>query len=268
VTQRASTALLLAAGMGSRFRPAGDMLPKCLAEVDGEVILARLMASLHHHGVKRLIVVTGFMAGRIQEFAQTVDVELELVFIDNPDYASTNNIYSLWLARHYLHGPLVLLESDLVFNGSLLASMLTADSIAVSPVRPWMHGTTVNLDGTGRVTSFQLLTQTSEAGQYKTVNIYCLSRASWAAVLPRLEEHIAAGRMGSYYEIVFSEMVRDAVLDLQAVIFPADQWYEVDTIADQEAASALLASQALCQEVLKRPDHLPGKTKRGKLKHE
>lgn len=237
-----STALLLAAGKGSRFTPQGEAVPKCLIEVGGTSILQRLFDNLRAHGISRLVIVTGFMEERVRRFATAIAGTIELVFVDNADYATTNNIYSLWMARHHIHEPFLLIESDLIFNRSLLTDMLVPDTIAVSQILPWMNGTTVTLEDHNTVESFHLIGQTDQPGSYKTVNIYCLSLSSWDKVVVSLDQYIASGRTDVYYEMVFCELVDSKDLQLTAVTFPHSEWYEIDTVSDQAAANRLLPS--------------------------
>ena len=75
-----------------------------------------------------------------------------------------------------------------------------------------------------------------DATHYKTVNIYSFSRSTWKAICRRLDAYIAAKRTGDYYESVFAEMVADGSLTLAPVLFDADSWYEIDTVADLAAA--------------------------------
>ena len=62
------TALLLAAGLGSRLGPLTDALPKCLVSVSGVPILERLVRSLDSHGIERLVIVTGYRAEMIRDY--------------------------------------------------------------------------------------------------------------------------------------------------------------------------------------------------------
>ena len=46
-------------------------------------------------------------------------------YVDNPLYASTNNIYSLYLAKeHLLQDDTLLFESDLIFEDSVIDALL------------------------------------------------------------------------------------------------------------------------------------------------
>ena len=66
--ERVTTALLLAAGTGSRLYPLTESEPKCLTLVNGTTILERLIDSLNENGFKRLVVVTGYLENKIREF--------------------------------------------------------------------------------------------------------------------------------------------------------------------------------------------------------
>lgn len=47
---------------------------------------------------------------------------------------------------------------------------------------------------------------------------------------------MAAGQTGCFCESVFEEMTADGSMASVAVIFPAERWYEIDTLADLDAA--------------------------------
>jgi len=235
-TGRPRTALLLAAGMGSRLAPLTDSTAKCLVEVSGITILERLLRTLKTYHFTRLVVVVGHRSDAIQDYLGDHAGDLRISYIFSPSYRTTNNIYSLWLARKAIDEPFLLIESDLLFEESLLEEMLKPDRAAISRQLPWMNGTTVTLGSAG-IAAFCLGEMSRpDATHYKTVNMYGLSRDTWRAICLRLESYIAARRTGDYYESVFADMVADGSLALAPVLFDADSWYEVDTLADLAAA--------------------------------
>ena len=118
-----TTALLLAAGSGFRLRPLTDDQPKCLTEIDGIPILERLVDCLRQQGFKRLVVVVGYLEHRIRQFLGEWQDGLSIEYVVNPQYRTTNNIYSLWLAREAVQEPFLLIESDLLFEASLLRGL-------------------------------------------------------------------------------------------------------------------------------------------------
>ncbi len=232
-----TTALLLAAGTGSRLQPLTLDVPKCLTIVGGIPILERLVNNLISQGFKRLIVVIGHLGDSIQEFLKQYSTNIQIDYVINPDFRTTNNIYSLWLARFQVSESFLLVESDLVFESKMLDDMLQANKMAISEILPWMNGTTVELKNTSeskqRVAKFHTGRKVSDEKRYfKTVNLYSIAFESWQKIEKELSDFISQDRLGEYYEVVFAEMVSKGVLPFEAVFFDADRWYEIDTLAD------------------------------------
>jgi len=241
--KRVTTALLLAAGTGSRLYPLTQDAPKCLTIVNGISILERLTSSLNQHGFKRLVVVTGHLGNHIRDFLGIKVGGIKIEYIFSRRYETTNNIYSLWMARKRIHEPFLLVESDLIFEGSLLDDMCYPDRIAVARMQPWMNGSTVTINQSKQVKAFQSGTAgLSNEIRYKTVNIYSFSRSSWLAIAKRLDQYISAGRVHDYYETVLADMVADGSLSLRRVSFDSKPWYEIDTLEDLAKAKKLFLS--------------------------
>ncbi len=239
-----TTALLLAAGAGNRL---GNGPPKCLTDVSGTPILGHLISSLVDNGFKRLVVIVGYRGQEIKDYLDVHSAGLDIHYIESRRYATTNNIYSLWLARNYMRDPFLLVESDLVFDSRLLASMRTSDRIAVAEFRSHMHGTTVSVDTSGMVASFRVGGLDGSGLPNKTINIYSLSMSTWHEVTRRLEQRIAAGRVHDYYESVFAEMAAQGVLPMRAVWFDDCRWCEIDTPEDLLAARELFDEPELAK---------------------
>ncbi len=243
-----TTALLLAAGAGTRLQPLTDNCPKCLMEVGGVPILGRLVSCLLAQGFSRLVVVVGYRDEQIRDYLESHASGLTIDFVDCSEYATTNNIYSLWRAREHIREPFVLIESDLVFDSHLLGLMRVCDRIAIGRFQSALLGTTVSIDEFGRVISFRVEADPCALGLgHKTVNLYSLSSATWREVVRRLDRRIAAGKVHDYYEVVFAQMVAEGLLTLQSVHFDEGRWCEIDTLEDLKAAEQLfIDSQGAC----------------------
>ena len=243
---RITTALVLAAGTGSRLFPLTQNSPKCLTLVNEKSILERLIIGLKQQGFKRLVIITGYQENCIREFMGTKSGIMTIEYIYSPLYRTTNNIYSLWMAREIINEPFILIESDLVFDSSQLDDIIFPDRIAIALMQPWMNGTTVTINQSQQVKSFQDGTTTHlDEIRYKTVNIYSFSLSSWHAIVERLNQYISAGIINCYYEVLFGEMVTDGSLSLQAVLFDNNLWYEIDTIEDLAEAEKLFPADIL-----------------------
>ncbi len=118
-------AVILAAGMARRLRPLTEHKPKCLLRIGTRSLLERSVDNLVAAGIREIVVVTGYLSQMITEFLVARYPKLTFHFIDNTDYARTNNIYSLWLARPFVEGKdFILLDSDILYDGGIIEQVL------------------------------------------------------------------------------------------------------------------------------------------------
>ena len=91
-----------------------------------------------------MVIVIGYKKEWIVDFigSQTEDLSIECIY--NPFYKTTNNIYSLCMARNRINDSFVLLESDLVLETPLLDKMMYLDRMAVAKMHSGLNGTAVN----------------------------------------------------------------------------------------------------------------------------
>lgn len=117
--------VILAAGMAKRLRPLTDECPKCLLKVGQRTLLQRTVDAVVNAGINELVVVTGYKNNLIVDFLRTNYPSLAIHFIDNPDYAHNNNIFSLWLTRPYTEGKdFLLLDSDILFDPAIVSTIV------------------------------------------------------------------------------------------------------------------------------------------------
>jgi choline kinase len=118
-------AIILAAGMASRLRPLTDNTPKCLLKIGERSLLQRSIDALTSNGIKEIVIVTGYLHNQIEDFVKQQYPSLDVTFIHNGVYDSTNNIYSLWLARPKADGEeILLLDSDLLYDPEIITRIL------------------------------------------------------------------------------------------------------------------------------------------------
>jgi choline kinase len=110
--------IILAAGKGTRLN-GGVNRPKCLVEIGGITLLHRQILALRASGVSEIVVVVGFEADRVRRESGE-----GICFVENPQFAETSSLYSLWLARDHLADGFVVLNSDVLFHPQVLDDFL------------------------------------------------------------------------------------------------------------------------------------------------
>jgi len=113
--------VILAAGAGTRLTGSDVVRPKCLAPFAGTPLIDLQVRALRACGVDDVTVVVGFEAERVRRACGP-----GVRCVENPDFAKTNSLYSLWLARPLLLQGFVVLNCDVLFHPAMLADLLTA----------------------------------------------------------------------------------------------------------------------------------------------
>ena len=124
--QEGVRAIILAAGTASRLRPLTSHTPKCLLKVGERTLLQRSMDALIKAGIREFCIVTGYLHEMIEDFVRKQYADsINVTYIYNEVYETTNNIYSLWLARPEAEGQeVLLLDSDLLYDGEIVKRVL------------------------------------------------------------------------------------------------------------------------------------------------
>ena len=91
-------AVFLLAGGGIRLKPYTNDIPKCLVEVNGKKLLIRMLDYLVKGGIEKVILVIGYKGDKIRSVVGDSWQGMEIKYVDNKDWATTNNVVSLNLA--------------------------------------------------------------------------------------------------------------------------------------------------------------------------
>jgi choline kinase len=237
-------AVILAAGISSRLRPLTDALPKSLLSVAGKPLLQRTLEALAGNGIDRCVIVTGYQAPMIETFAESLRSSLQVSFVHNRSYATTNNNYSLWLTRAAVLGEeLLLLDADILFAPGILTRLLESSHPDALVMRRTQHAgpeeIKIELDAVGRVRSIgKDIGQHSANGE--SLGIEKFSRTTTAHLFRVLERR---KDRYEFYEASFQEMIEQGVA-LYVVESGSDPCIEIDT-PDDLLAAELLAKTTL-----------------------
>lgn len=112
-------AVVLAAGQGEL----GDLtkdIPKAMVSVNGKPILSQQITKYNKVGIKDITVVRGFGKETIKETNCTV--------IDNNEYATTKDLYSLYLSKDKLGEHTIISYGDIIFKSHILHELLNVES--------------------------------------------------------------------------------------------------------------------------------------------
>ncbi|BAZ38199.1 hypothetical protein NIES4101_41350 [Calothrix sp. NIES-4101] len=118
-----TTAVILAAGMGTRLKELGKLAPKGFLQLGNIPIVEESIIKLLACNIQRIIIITGHLS----EFYQKLQKRYpqQIFTVHNPEYAHSGSMYSLYCAHHWLNDDFILLESDLIYEKRALETVLS-----------------------------------------------------------------------------------------------------------------------------------------------
>lgn len=240
-------AIILAAGMGKRLKDLTQNNAKSMVKVNGVTLIERTLRQLDKLRLKRIVIVVGYKGQKLKDYIGSLQIDTRIIFVDNPIYDRTNNIYSLSLAKEQLgEDDTLILESDIIFEDEVL-EMLVNDSretlAFVDKYESWMDGTCLKLGDDDSIETFipgNKLRFDEAWEYYKTVNIYKFSRSfSNTHYIPFLMAYQAALGENECYEQVLRVITMLDTPEIKAKRLNGQRWYEIDDLQDLDIAESI-----------------------------
>ena len=111
--------IIVAAGMATRLRKITNGTPKPLLKIGDYTLIERSINYLKYYGYGPIAVVTGY---KRNNFKHHLNDKVDFIF--NPWYETTNNMASLWFARHWVgNEPYAYLHADLLYHPEIIKRM-------------------------------------------------------------------------------------------------------------------------------------------------
>ena len=239
-------AIILCAGVGSRLSALTNLTPKSLIKVNGREILDYAIAGYLKAGLNQenILVVTGYKCEMIAEFlAQHYP---QICTIKNRDFATTNNMYSLYLALREL--PLDLLDTLFINNGDCLYEESLMREFIHSPLqnaiaikRKAYNDESMKITLGAQNSLINIAKDIAQNQSYGiSVDLYKFSRPATIALFEILREFIEIREdLTQWSEVAFPPLFR------QIAVYPHDidskKWVEVDNAEDLALADRIFS---------------------------
>jgi choline kinase len=234
-------AVILAAGKGTRLRASDADLPKPLQRVGGVPLVKRVIGSLADAGVRRVVVVTGFMGDLVRDtlHRETRAMGVEIVVAHNSEFEKANGI-SVMVGGAAIQGPFLLSMADHLYTPAIARLVGTQDMAAADlylATDPRI-GDVLDIDDATKVKSDG--TRILDIG--KQITDYDRIDCGVFAVNPRLCEVLAEVR-AARGDCSLSEGVKQLAIAGRARIADIGDsfWQDVDTPLDRDHAERALA---------------------------
>ena len=230
-------AIILNSGIGQRMGVLTDQSPKCLIRLNKTMtILDYQITLLIENGIDEIIVTTGPFPDQIKEYITQNYPLLNIDYVNNPLYSSTNYIYSIHLipVQRFKEG-ILLIHGDLILEEKLLNSILSSpinDCVLVNKQVPQPQK-----DFKGRIVENQVReigVNIFDSNCYMLMPLYKISKEFFIRWKKEMDEFVKRGETNVYAENAFNSI--SANLPLYPHYYTDEFCMEIDTPEDLELA--------------------------------
>jgi choline kinase len=230
-------AVILAAGLGQRIAHRTGGSSKALLEVGGRSLLERSLDALEAAGFGEVIVVTGHAAEAVRPVLASRTGRLTVTERWNPRYATANNIASVLAVEDMVGDGFCLLNSDIVFDPSIVLDMVAVESgswLVVDRDEPLgdeeMKVMLDEADTLSRIS--KALDPRTSAGEY--IGICRFDARGTAVLMASAHRLVDAGGTNLYYEDATDAAA--TALAMRVVWTRHRAWTEIDDETDYRRA--------------------------------
>ena len=228
------TAVIMAAGMGTRFGKYTELIPKGFVKVNGIPMVVQSIETLISCGIERIIIGTGYHKEAYEALCEDYP---EVICCHSPRYAETNCLYTLWNCRHLIADEdFLMLDSDLIYEPKAITSLIESkypSAILTTPVKKFQDSYFVEEDKRHRFVKW--------SKDYKELNacgeligIHKLSNKFFREVCREFESDLAKNERSSYEP--FFQKVSNTTCPIYILKVDDLIWYEIDDEKDLKVA--------------------------------
>ena len=235
-------ALILASGEGKRLRPLTDDKPKALIQVGNKSLLGHQLDNLIGCNIKDIIITTGPFENKIKNYIEKKYLDINISYVNNPKYETTNYIYSMWLTKKLIDSDIILLHGDLLFDKKLLEKLINEKYENCVLVNRKIRAPEKDFKAVvenNRVVKIGV--KFSGENAFFSAPLYKFSKSDFSCWLDEIEKFIERGNMKRYAEDAFNK-ISDKIM-LHPVYFDDEFCMEIDTKEDLEMANNLVRNR-------------------------
>jgi choline kinase len=245
-------AIILAAGKGKRLGALTQHRPKCLIPIGGAPILSRFFEALEGVGIKEVVIVVGYLQGKMKQFIDDAFPNINIQTCFNPDF-QRGSILSLWAAREFFNEDLLIMDADVLFPKQFLSMLIQSphpnlmllDQSVQSQGEEQML-----LVKNDRVIECAKKVQEISPGDFdmmgEGVGFLKISRSSAEKLKQILKYFVQQGKVDQEYEDTFHAFFKE--VEVKFLPVGGIRWTEIDFPEDIQKAENLILPNLLKYE--------------------
>lgn len=233
----------MAAGIGSRLKSITSKKPKCMIKVAGKPILHHQIHAYKQAGIDEIIIVGGYKIDKIINCCEKIK-DINIKIVENKSFATTNNMYSLYLAKDKLLGSNFLLSNgDVVFDPEIVVELVEnsiSSAVVCDKSSKLEKHMKVSINNSGCINDIDINIPTSRG--INSVSIFKFSKETSFIFFKEISRIINKNNnLSEWFEIAIQNLLKSKKLIIYPFEIGKNKWAEIDDFEDLAFAERIFS---------------------------
>jgi len=235
------SAVILAAGIGSRLSPITDKVPKCCVKINKKTIIKRIIDQLLSCDQNmRINIVVGYLSDKVRNELQGYPENVKVV--ENVEYQTTNNMDScrIGLAEHdIIEEGVLIINGDCVYSDRIVCLMHNVEysAIGTDSSKYSEENMKILIQG-GRAVAISKEISKSQGG-VTSIDIYSFTSTDIRNLTSIIERYYRNHDRTKWTEVAINDLLSQPKSMIKPLDMAGEKWMEIDNHEDLQAARNL-----------------------------
>jgi len=230
-------AVILAAGIGSRLNPITNDKPKALVKVCGKPILDYQIEAYLEAGLKErdITIVAGYKANQIKEFCRKRFPNIKV--IENKEFLTTNNMYSLFLYlkdiffKQDWKENLILSNGDCIYDSSIVLDIVKTNRNLIACDTSFFSNESMKIKVIESKRVIEISKEIPKKDAFAvSIDLYRFSYDTVKKLWDIVKDYIERKDINKWTEVAINDLIKISYF------YPLDiskkKWVEIDNLDD------------------------------------
>lgn len=230
--------IILCAGFGSRLMPLTEHKPKCMVEINGIPLIDRLVNQIRASKENANI---NIVAGYKKEILLKHFHNSEINIVENEFYASSNNMYSCYLALNKFDEfkDTLIINGDCIYEDQLIHKACNLDTSTIIADRSFFNEESMKVKTFNDYVIEMSKNLTKEDYTFTSIDMYFFKESEVNTLFETIKTIIDQKDINSWTEVAIDTICRKNPTLIKVDLFDNLNWYEIDDKHDLRAAEKI-----------------------------
>ena len=235
------SAIILAAGVGSRLAPLTNDIPKCCVKVSGKSIIRRITDQLLKcDSSMEIIVVTGYKSHIVMD--EMRDYPENVILIENKEYLTTNNMESCRIGimrKNAISESCMIINGDCVYSQSIISNVYNSKNSCIAMDSSMFSEENMKiLISSGRAIAISKSISEAQGGK-TSIDLYNFLNSDLEILFSIMNEYNESDDRNKWTEVAISDLLSHEGSRILPLDISGEKWMEIDNHDDLERARSL-----------------------------